>query len=137
MKAYLQKKTVGFYLTVLAMVLSAAGLLSYSAAENTVSIVYILAGCAIAVGILLVVLTYFAGNRPIFDLFASASAVFMAFALAISFYSQLDAIGYVVAGLYPTDKIKKFAVFAILSLVSVLLCCIASFMNQGKETEEV
>lgn len=133
MKAYLQKKTTGFYLTVVAMVLAVVGLFYYSAAENKVSTVFVLTGAAIAVEILLLVVSFFAGNRAVFNLASSVSAVLMALAVSISFNSQLDAIGYVVSGLYPTEKIMNFAVFVVLAVLSLLLYCIASFTNLGKQ----
>lgn len=133
MKDYLKKKTAGFYLTVLATVLAVIGLVNYSAAENKLSIVFTLVAAAIIVELLLIIVSYKAGNKPVFNLASSISAVLMAIAAGVSCSSQLDAIGYVVAGLYSPDKITRFLVFAVLAIVSMLVYCIASFMNLGKQ----
>lgn len=133
MKAYFEKKTAGFYITALATVLTLVGLFFYGAAENADSRVFLLAGAAIAVEVLLIAGTYFAGNRAVFNLATSASAILMALAVAISFYTQLDAIGYVVSGLYTSDKITSFAVFVVLGVAALIFYCVASFMNLGKE----
>lgn len=133
MKDYLKKKTAGFYLTVLATVLAVIGLVNYSAAENKLSIVSTLVAAAIIVELLLIIVSYTAGNKPVFNLASSISAVLMAIAVGISFTTQVDAIGYVVAGLYSPDKITRFLTFAVLAAVSMLVFCIASFTNLGKQ----
>ena len=133
MKAYLQKKTAGFYLTVLATILAIIGLINYASDARATSIVFTLVGIAIAVEVLLLVVSKVAGNKPIFDVAASACAILMAAALTISFSTQLDAIGYVVSGLYTSDMIMKFAYFVIFAAISMLLYLIASFTSLGKQ----
>lgn len=132
MKAYLQNKTIGFYVTVLAAVLSVIALILYRTAENIVPVVFTLAGAAIAVEVLLILVSGVSGNKPVFDFASTICAILMALALVISLSSQVDAIGYVIAGLYTPDKIMQYVYFAGFAAASLLLYIIASFMNLGK-----
>lgn len=132
MKEYFQNKTVGFYLTVLATILAIIGLINYASDERTATIVFALVGVAIAVEVVLVVLSGVLGNKPVLDLASSISAILMGAALTISFRNQLDAIGYVVSGLYTSDKIMPFVYFVGFAAVSLVFYIIASYMKLTK-----
>lgn len=132
MKEYFQSKTVGFYLTVIATILAIIGLVNYASAPNAISIVYILVGIAIAVEVVMVMLSGILGNKPLLDLASSICAVLMSIAIAISFRTQLDAIGYVVSGLYTLEQIIQFVYFVAFAAVSLLIYIIASYMKLSK-----
>lgn len=133
MKNYFAKKTFGFYLSLIATALAIASLALYSSASNQMAIVSRLTLGAIGVEALLIVLSAALGNKAILNLATVFSAVLMGTALAQSFNSQLDALGYVVSGLYQMEQIMPFVRFAAVAAVSFLLFIVCSFLDMGKE----
>ena len=133
MKNYFAKKTFGFYLSVIACLLALVSVILYGMAANQMSIVPKLIWGAIAVEALLIVLSAVLGNRNILNLTVVISAVLMAVALAQSFNSQLDALGYAYAGLYTMDQIMPFIRFVVVAALSFLGFILCSFMNMGRE----
>ena len=132
MSNYFSKKTFGFYLSVIACVLALVSVILYGSAANQMSIVPPLIWAAIAMEILLIVCSAVIGNKNILNLSVVISAVLMGLALAHSFSSQLDALGYVYAGLYTMDQIMGFVRFVVVCAISYLLFIICSFMDLGK-----
>lgn len=133
MKDYIANKTVGFYITVLATVLAIVGLVMYISVSGKAAEVIPLFIAAIVVEIALVVLSKVIGNKPALNLASSINAVLLGFALVQSFNPQLDAIGYVVSGLYTYDQISGFVNFVIVAAIAFVLYIIASFMSLGKQ----
>ena len=133
MKNYFAKKTFGFYLSVIACALALVSVILYGSAANQMAIVPPFIWGAIAVEVLMIVLTFVAGNKNILNLSVVISAILMAVALAQSFNSQLDALGYAYAGLYTMDQVMPFIRFAAVCAVSFLMFIVCSFMNLGKE----
>lgn len=133
MKDYLANKTVGFYITVLATILAVVGLVLYVSTSNALTLVMVLLGIAIAVEVVLIVVSRVIGNKPVLNLASSINAVLLGFALVQSFNPQLDAIGYVVSGLYTYDQISSFVNFVIVAAIAFLLYIVASFTNLGKQ----
>lgn len=133
MKEYLAKKTVGFYISVLATILAIVGLVIYSSTSGALALVYALIGIAIAVEVVLIVVSKVIGNKPVLNLASSICAVLMGGAIVQSFNPQLDPIGYVVSGLYTYDQISSFVNFVIVVAIAFLLYIVASFMTLGKQ----
>ena len=133
MKDYIANKTVGFYITVVATVLAIVGLVMYFSVSGQAAEVIPLFIAAIVVEVLLVVLSKVMGNKPVLNLASSINAVLLGFALVQSFNPQLDAIGYVVSGLYTYDQISGFVNFVIVAAIAFMLYIIASFMSLGKQ----
>lgn len=133
MKNYLSKKTFGFYLSVIACALALVSVILYGSAGNTMAIVPPLIWAAIGVEILLVVGSAVFGNRNILNLSVVISAVLMGVALAQSFNTQLDALGYAYAGLYTMDQVMPFIRFAAVCALSFLAFIACSFMDLGRE----
>ena len=133
MKNYFAKKTFGFYLSVIACALALISVIMYGSIANQMAIVPPFIWGAIAVEVLMIVVSFAAGNRNILNLSVVISAVLMAIALAQSFNSQLDALGYAYAGLYTMDQVMPFIRFAAVCAVSFLMFIVCSFMNLGKE----
>ena len=133
MKEYLANKTVGFYITVVATVLAIISLVLYTSTTSALGVVYGLICAAIVVEVLLIVLSKVMGNKPVLNLASSVCAVLLGYALVTSFNTQLDAIGYVVSGLYTFEQIQPFVIFAVFLAVTFLLYIIASFMDLGKQ----
>lgn len=133
MKEYLANKTIGFYITVVATVLAIVSLVLYASTTGALSLVYGLICAAIVVEVLLIVLSKVMGNKPMLNLASSVCAVLLGYAFVTSFNPQLDAIGYVVSGLYTFDQIRTFVIFAVFLAVTFLLYIVASFMDLGKQ----
>ena len=126
------KRTIGFYITVLAAIAAVAGLVCYNTVQNKLSIVTALTAAAIVVVAAAIILSMTMGFKNWMNLTAMAGALLMAGALVESFTTQLDALGYLVAGLYTLDQVIGFLRFAALAAVALLLFIIASFMDFGK-----
>ena len=133
MKDYLAKKTFGFYLSVIACALALISVIMYGTIANQMAIVPPFIWGAIAVEVLMIVISFAAGNRNILNLSVVISAVLMAIALAQSFNSQLDALGYAYAGLYTMDQVMPFIRFAVVCAVSFLMFIVCAFMDLGRE----
>lgn len=133
MKDYLANKTVGFYISVVACVLALVALVLYLPISGTLPLVIGLLVAAIVVEVLLIVLSKVIGNKPVLNLASSINAVLLGYAIVTSFNPQLDAIGYVVSGLYTYDQISGFVNFVIVVAIAFLLYIVASFMNLGKQ----
>ena len=133
MKDYMAKKTVGFYITVLATILVIVGLIMYTSVSGQTGEVMPLLAAAIVVEVLLIVLSKVIGNKPVLNLASSINAVLLGYVIVQSFNPQLDAIGYVVSGLYTFDQIQPFVNFVIVAAIAFLLYIVASFMNLGKQ----
>lgn len=133
MKSYLAKKTLGFYLSVIACALALISVIMYGSIANRMTIVPPFIWGAIAVEVLMIVVSFAAGNKNILNLSVVISAVLMAIALAQSFNSQLDALGYAYAGLYTIDQVMPFIRFVAVCAVSFLVFIVCSFMDLGRE----
>lgn len=132
MNNYMKNKTLGFYFTVAASVLAAISLILYRPVTGALTLVYELVAAAIVVELLLVILSKVLGNKGIFNLASSICAVLMGGGFIMSFSTQLDAIGYVLSGLYSMNQIIPFVTFAGFAGASMVLYIIASFMDLGK-----
>lgn len=133
MKDYLADKTVGFYISVVACVLALVALVLYLPTTGALALVIGLLVAAIVVEVLLIVLSKVIGNKPVLNLASSINAVLLGYAIVTSFNPQLDAIGYVVSGLYTFEQIQPFVNFVIVVAIAFLLYIVASFMNLGKQ----
>lgn len=133
MKNYFAKKTFGFYLSAIACALALISVIMYGTIANQMAIVPPFIWAAIAVEALMIVSSAVMGNKNILNLSVVISAVLMGIALAQSFNSQLDALGYAYAGLYTMDQIMPFIRFAVVCAVSFLGFIVCSFMDLGKE----
>lgn len=132
MNEYLSKKTLGFYLTAAAALLSVIGLIFYRSAMAGVSGVFTLVMIAVAVEIIMVIATAVIGNKKILELSSSICAVVMAGALIMSFIPQVDNLGYLVSGLYSFSDMKSFILYAVFALAALICYIAASFMDQSK-----
>ena len=133
MKDYLANKTVGVYISVVACVLARVALVLYLSTTGALTLVIGLLCAAIVVEVLLIVVSKVIGNKPVLNLASSINAVLLGYAIVTSFNPQLDAIGYVVSGLYTFEQIQSFVYFVIVAAIAFLLYIVASFMNLGKQ----
>lgn len=133
MKDYLANKTVGFYISVVACVLALVALVLYVPTAGALSLVIGLLIAAIVIEVALIAVSWVIGNKAFLNLASSINAVLLGYAIVTSFNPQLDAIGYVVSGLYTYDQISGFVNFVIVVAIAFLLYIVASFMNLGKQ----
>ena len=133
MKDYLANKTVGFYISVVACVLALVALVLYVPTAGALSLVIGLLIAAIVIEVALIAVSWVIGNKPVLNLASSINAVLLGYAIVTSFNPQLDAIGYVVSGLYTFEQIQSFVYFVIVAAIAFLLYIVASFMNLGKQ----
>ena len=133
MKDYLANKTIGFYISIVACVLAAVALVLYLPISGTLPLVIGLLVAVIVIEVLLIVLSKVIGNKPVLNLASSINAVLLGYAIVTSFNPQLDAIGYVVSGLYTYDQISNFVNFVVVVAIAFLLYIVSSFMSLGKQ----
>ena len=128
MKALFQKKTVGYYMTMLAAILSLIALFLYRGVLIKVTAPSAASAAAVVVFVLLTLLESKINSAIILRLIAFLNAVLMAFALISSIGPMINQIGFVFAGLDPMSTISAVITFAVLSGISMLLNIIASFI---------
>ncbi len=133
MNTYFAKKTVGFYMTVLATVLAVVGLVFYQGYQGVRSNATMLVAAAIAVEVLLIVASGAAGNKPVFDFAPSLSAVLIVSGMMIALPSMIDGFGYLVSGLYTFDDMKGAIYFLGCGIAALVLYIVPSFMSMSKK----
>ena len=129
MNAFFSKKTVGFYLSIIAAVLALIGMVLYQGMKQEATLLVI---AAVVVEVILIVGSGFSGGHRIFDFFPSASALLLTAGIMISLPSQIDGFGYLVSGLYTFDDMRGAILFLGFSLGALLLYLISSFMDMSK-----
>ena len=129
MNAFFSKKTVGFYLSIIAAVLALIGMVLYQGMKQEATLLVI---AAVVVEVILIVGSGFSGGHRIFDFFPSASALLLTAGIMISLPSQIDGFGYLVSGLYTFDDMRGAILFLGFSLGALLLYLISSFMDMNK-----
>ena len=129
MNAFFSKKTVGFYLSIIAAVLALIGMVLYQGMKQEATLLVI---AAVVVEVILIVGSGFSGGHRIFDFFPSASALLLTAGIMINLPSQIDGFGYLVSGLYTFDDMRGAILFLGFSLGALLLYLISSFMDMNK-----
>ncbi len=124
----MKNKSVRFYLTLAAAVLMLIGLPFYAQSAYAIPIVYVMTAIA-AVAVVGMFLT----KGEIANGLCIAGAVAAAAAVIFSFSTQLDAIGYVMTGLFTFSQIQGFVIFAVLAIVGWILFIVASFTGVSKK----
>lgn len=135
MKGYLKNKSTGFYLTVIAAVLSLIGVISYTQAEVVVPMIIVLVVISLVVEAAMIALLAGIGNKEFLNLTASVNAVILMAAFIQSFIAQLDSLGWWVSGLYTLKQVLGFLIFAALVFIAVVMNVAASFMDLYKEKQ--
>ena len=133
MKEYLAKKSVGFYLTVIAAIAAVIGVINYISASGATASVMILTAAAVIVEILMIIGLAVLKSRFILNLFPAACAILMSAAVAFSFNTQVDGLGFLISGMYSFDDMKNFLLFAGFGVLAAVLYIISSFMDMEKK----
>lgn len=133
MKQYWEKKTVAFYLTVAATVLTVLGLLFYLDSRGSVAAASALLVASILAEVVLFVGTLVFGNKPAFELTVPCSALLLVGGIMVSLPNQIDAFGFLVSGLYTFAEMRNAVFYLAASAVALVLYLISSFMCLSKE----
>ena len=128
MKALFQKKTVGYYIAMLAAILSLIALFLYQGALIKVISPSVASAAAVIVFVLLTLLESKINSAILLRLIAFVNAALMAFALINGLAPMITQISLVFAGVDPMSTISAVVAFAALSGVSMLLNIVASFI---------
>ena len=131
------KKSAGFIMTVIGTVLAAAALFLYLNANNTNQTTMILTIIGLVCGALYVVAYAKLGSNPFVSLLVSAAAIFMAAALAYSFVTEAEILGYLISGLRTWADVQTWAYFAVAAALSWLVLLIASCTRLGERQDTV
>lgn len=130
---YLENKSVGFYISSLGALAALVSLFLYRGVSRAETYILILLGVIVVLQVVGAVLLAFVKNCVYISLIITVNAVLAAAALTNSFFTQVDAIGYVVSGLYEFSTIQPFITAAVPMGVTLLLYVIASYSGLEKE----
>jgi hypothetical protein len=128
----MKNKTVGFYITLVAAILSAIACIIYRSVMYRLGAVYMLCIIAVLIAIATVVMSVKNGSNKIYDFVPVVNAVLMASAAVWGVNLMVNEIGYVVADLDTFDAIQSLVVFEVIAVISLILNIVASFMKQYK-----
>ncbi|MCF0134683.1 MAG: hypothetical protein HUJ72_12520 [Blautia sp.] len=121
-------KTAGFYMTIVAALLSVVGAILYGSVMYKLNMVYGFLIAAIVLG----VLAFLLGKTSVVNLIPVVNAVLMASAGVWAASLMVNQIGYVVAGLDGFNTIQSFVIFEVVAVLAMLLNIIASFLPMKK-----
>lgn len=133
MKEFLEKKSVGFYFTIVAAVLFIVGTVMYAGVMYTNASVFVMLALAIIWEVLIIVLSGKFGDKAFFNWTPVIGAVLAASAAVWGAELMINQIGYVVAGLDEMGTIMSFIYYEAVMTVTLLVCIICSFLKQTKD----
>lgn len=129
----MKDKAVGFYITIIAAVLSAIGLILYPKVMYKLPIVYIFCTLAVVITVIAVVLSAMGKKITVLKFLPVVNSVLMASAAVWAVNLMVNQIGYVIAELDEKSTIMGLIYFEVAAVLSMLLNIISSFMNQEKD----
>lgn len=124
----MKNKSVGFYLSAVAAVLMLIGLPFYNQSAYAIQVT-----TALAIAVAVIEVGVFLVKGELANVLTAVNAVVASAAVIFSFSTQLDAIGYVMSGLFTFDQIQGFVTFAVLACIGWLLLVVASFTGVSKK----
>ena len=128
----MKNKTVGFYITLLAAILSIVACVLHINVMYTLPVVYVFCVAAVVLTLIVIAASVKKTESKIYGLLPVANAILMASAAVWGVNLMVNELGYVVAGLDSFDSIISFVIFEAFALVSMILNIVASFMKQYK-----
>ena len=126
------KKSVGFFVLAVAAIASVISIILYGSAMNKATSAYGFMIAAAVVACAALVLALVKGSK-IANWGGALAAVLMMAGLGWSLTVMVDAIGYVISGLYQFSLLQSYITFAICGGVAWLLFLISSFMSVVKD----
>lgn len=128
----MKDKTIGFYLTLVAAVLSLIGAVLYPQVMYQLPVVYICCIAAVVLAVIVTVLSLKGGAKPIFGYLPTVNAILMACAAVWAVYLMVNQIGYVVSELDDKSTIMGLIYFEIAAVLSMIINIVSSFFKQEK-----
>ena len=128
-----KKQSAGFYALILGAVLSVAGLVTYGSVRYTMSLVRYFLIAAVVLAAVVVVLTFTVGYKSVFSAVTVINAALMAAAAVYGASLMVNQIGYVIAGLDEMSTINSFITYTVITVISMLVYIVASFLPMAKE----
>ena len=126
------KKSVGFFVLAVAAVVSVISIILYGSAMNKATSAYGFMIAAAVVACAALVLGAVRGSK-LANWGGALAAVLMMAGLGWSLTVMVDAIGYVVSGLYQFSLLQSYITFAVCGGIAWLLFLVSSFMSVVKE----
>lgn len=126
------KKSIGFYLTIAACVLAAAGAVLYSRVHATEMLVYMFLACGVAAGVLALVIQTVKGHDGA-NLLVAAGAVLLALGLGMSIRSVVFDFSSAIAGLDSWDILNEYFAFLGATVVSWVVFLVCAFTGVNKK----
>lgn len=131
MSNLLANKRPGFVLSLLGVVLALVSLIPFSSSAFKVTETYIAMVAAAVIEVLLVILS--SKSNELWNLAAPINAVVVLVGMLLCVNPHLDAIGYVVSGLYLIDEIVPFIAFEVIAGIGWILLLAAGFLGIVKD----
>ena len=122
------KKSVGFFVLAAAAVVSVISIVLYGSAMNKTTNAYIFMIAAAVVAAAALALAA-AKSSKLANWGGFCAAVLMMAGLAWSLTAMVDAIGYVISGLYQFSLLQTYITFVVCGCIAWVLFLISSFMN--------
>ncbi len=126
------KRALGVYLGIVVAAFGIAGFVLNGTVANRVGTVSTLLLAAAILEIAGVILVMATGPRPIYNLISIVTVTLFAYALVLSFSSQMNQLGNVVAGLDEASSLQHFLTFVAVTGVGLLLSIITNFLGKAK-----
>ena len=126
------KKSVGFFVLAVAAVVSVISIILYGSAMNKATSAYGFMIAAAVVACAALVLGAVSGNK-LANWGGALATVLMMAGLGWSLTVMVDAIGYVISGLYQFSLLQSYITFAVCGGIAWLLFLVSSFMSVVKE----
>lgn len=120
------KKSFGFFILAIAAIAAIVGIVLYGSSYSTTPKAYGFMIAAVVVAVLALIVGLVTGNR-ISNWAGVIAAALMAAGLGWSLTVMVDAIGYVISGLYQFSTLQSYITFAICGGIAWLLFVVSGF----------
>lgn len=131
----MKDKAIGFYFSIAAAILSAAGLILYSGVMYKLSIVYVFCAIPVVLFVIVLVCSLTGKNHLVFEYLPVANAACMACAAVWAVYLMVNQIGYVVAALDDKSTIMGLIYFEVAAVLAMIINIVAAFMGQSRKKD--
>ena len=134
MKKTVGKRRFGFYLLMIAAILSLASMVLYNTVLNRLGIVYGLSVITVVIAVLAFAGEEVLGANELLNWMAPVNSVITALTAIICCSVMLDAFGYVVSGLYQFSQIQSYVIYAVVVVIAMVLNVAAGFTGIVEES---
>ncbi len=132
MKKIIENKAVGFYIELIAVLLTVAGLFLYTMSLYKEVSVYALLAAVVVLFLAASGISAVKGEHWLLRSVTLVNAVLTAAAVAAGAAPMVNQFGFVVSGLDPVSTVSGFLVFAGVGILAILFHIVASFVKYTK-----